>query len=96
MILPQLIELSGALLVGVYVVAQVPQAETSVLTELVKLGSTGVVGAVCIYLIRAREKSDTQNAEAIKSLANAVDVMIGHCSAKNGEVKNGEAPERRT
>ena len=72
-------------MVGLYVVAQVPQPETSILTELVKLGATGVVGAVCIYLIRAREKSDAQNAKSIENLAKAVDQMIAHCSARNGE-----------
>jgi hypothetical protein len=70
------LEFSGAALVGLYVVAQVPMAETSTVIELIKLGSTGVVGVVCILLIKSGEKRD----KVIADLAKAIDRMIEHCS----------------
>jgi hypothetical protein len=74
----QSLEVMGSVLVGLFFVAQLPTPETSMTVELIKLGSTGVVGIVCILLIRAGERRD----KAITDLAQAIDRMIEHCSKR--------------
>jgi hypothetical protein len=78
MMIQQSLEISGACLVGLFVAAQVPMADTSTLVELIKLGSAGVIGIVCVMLIKAGEKRD----RAIADLAKAIDRMIEHCSKR--------------
>lgn len=88
------LELSGTALAGLVTVAQIPAPSDGVLELLLKTGAVGIVGAICIVLIRENRKTiesiESSHKEtasrlekSVDKLASSVNRMVEHCAEKN-------------
>ena len=88
------LELSGASLAGLVTVAQIPSGD-GLLELVLKTGAVGIIGAICVVLIRENRKTiesiESAHREAsekfersVERVANSVERMIEHCAAKTG------------
>ncbi len=88
---------------GLAGLAQLPSVglgEGGILEAALKAGAVGVVGAICIVLIRenrkaiesiekSRSESSSKTDKAITKMAESVDRLTQHCAAKNGSANEG-------
>ena len=92
------LEISGKALAGLGTIAQLPSTGDGLLESLLKLGAVGVVGLICIILIRENRKTIESIEVAHKdaalkyekgaeTISKAINRLIEHCAAKNGGAK---------
>ena len=92
------LQASGVALAGLGTVAQIPSPDGGLIEIILKAGAVGVVGIICIVLIKenrktieaiesAHKEAATRFEKATDRITESVERMVEHCAGKNGAKK---------